>query len=112
MATPTNPMWAHLSALTANPFIPELHADDCDDVTCVRCEPMAIDRLDVPLAVVEAQTAPDLEQQLAELRAHAEQHLAERGAKPSPEHWVQWHEFFDIDPDLRNRDYGQPGGTR
>lgn len=53
--------------------------------------------LDVPL--------PDLEQQLADLRAHAEAHLAERGQTPSPEHWVQWHDFLDIDPDLRGRDY-------
>lgn len=63
-----------------------------------------IERLDTPL--------PDLEQQLAELRAHAEQHLAERGLAPSPLHFDQWHEFLDIDPDLRGRDYGQPGGTR
>jgi hypothetical protein len=53
--------------------------------------------LDVPLA--------RLEQQLAELRSHAEQHLAERGTEPTPEHWEQWHAFLDIDPDLRGRDY-------
>lgn len=29
------------------PFIPELHTDDCDDTSCVRCTP-TIDRLDVP----------------------------------------------------------------
>ncbi|MDQ0694298.1 hypothetical protein [Streptomyces sp. W4I9-2] len=27
----------HLAALDAAPYIPELHADDCDDNTCVRC---------------------------------------------------------------------------
>jgi hypothetical protein len=48
---------------------------------------------------------PDLEQQISELRAHAVQHLAERGETPTAEHWVQWHEFLDIDPDLRGRDY-------
>ncbi|WP_405944692.1 hypothetical protein [Streptomyces sp. NBC_00932] len=26
-----------LSRLTAHPFIPELHTDDCDDTSCVRC---------------------------------------------------------------------------
>lgn len=101
MSAPTNPLLAHL---VANPptFIPELHQDDCDDVDCVRCEPTpAIARLDVPL--------PDLEQQLAELRAHAVQHLAERGQAPTAEHWDQWHAFLDIDPDLRGRDYTQPG---
>jgi hypothetical protein len=57
-----------------------------------------IARLDVPLA--------DLEQQIAEIRAHA---LA---ANPTPDgaHWDQWHAFLDIDPDLRGRDY--TGGTR
>ncbi|MEU4133598.1 hypothetical protein [Streptomyces wuyuanensis] len=48
---------------------------------------------------------PSIEQQIAELRAHAVQHLAERGTEPTPEHWAQWHEFLDIDPDLRGRDY-------
>lgn len=57
--------------------------------------------LDVPL--------PVLEQQLAELRAHAVQHLAERGTAPTGQHWDQWHEFLDIDPDLRGRNYQQPG---
>ncbi|MFJ3601838.1 hypothetical protein ACIPVA_03485 [Streptomyces anulatus] len=27
----------HLAALAAAPYIPELHADGCDDKTCVRC---------------------------------------------------------------------------
>lgn len=53
--------------------------------------------LDVPL--------PELEAQIAELRAHALQHLAERGQQPTAEHWQQWHDFLDIDPDLRGRDY-------
>ncbi|MEU2674785.1 hypothetical protein ABZ622_39345 [Streptomyces sp. NPDC007164] len=30
-----NPLLAHL--LSAPPFIPELHTDDCDDTSCVRC---------------------------------------------------------------------------
>ena len=64
--------------------------------------PRSIAALDVP--------ASDLEQQIAELRAHAEQHLAERGTPPSAMHLDQWHEFFDIDPDLRGRDY-TAGGT-
>lgn len=33
----TNPLLSHLAAITATPFIPELHTDDCDDTTCVRC---------------------------------------------------------------------------
>ena len=28
---------AGLSDLMANPFIPELHQDDCDDVACTGC---------------------------------------------------------------------------
>ena len=56
-----------------------------------------ISRLDVPLT--------ELERQLAELRAHAVKHLADRGQAPSGAHWDQWHEFLDIDPDLRGRDY-------
>lgn len=57
-----------------------------------------IERLDVPVA--------DLEQQIAEIRAHA------RAANPDPDgaHWDQWHAYLDIDPDLRDRDY--TGGTR
>jgi hypothetical protein len=56
-----NPLFAHLAWMTANPFIPELHLDDCDDVTCVRCEPPnPIERLDVPAAVVEQQVAADV----------------------------------------------------
>jgi hypothetical protein len=57
-----------------------------------------IERLDVPQA--------DLEQQIAEIRAHA------RAANPNPDgaHWDEWHAYLDIDPDLRGRDY--TGGTR
>lgn len=76
---------------------------------------MTIARLDVPLdklaadmaALVRRQRAAEMDRQLAELRRHAEQHLAERGCTPSPEHWDQWHEFLDIDPDLRGRDYSR-----
>jgi hypothetical protein len=28
---------SHLASMSANPFIPELHTDDCDDTSCVRC---------------------------------------------------------------------------
>ncbi|HTE57051.1 MAG TPA: hypothetical protein VK698_39630 [Kofleriaceae bacterium] len=59
-----------------------------------------IARLDVPQA--------SLEQQIAELRAHAEQHLAERGESPSSYLLVDWHDFLDIDPDLRGRNYTPP----
>lgn len=52
-------------------------------------------------------SAADLEQQIAEVRAHAERHLAERGGTPTPQHLDQWHEWLDIDPDLRGRDYNQ-----
>lgn len=39
MSTETpNPLLAHLANLTAFPFIPELHTDDCDDTSCVRCQ--------------------------------------------------------------------------
>lgn len=31
------PLAAHLAGLTASPFVPELHTDDCDDTSCVRC---------------------------------------------------------------------------
>lgn len=37
MATVPNPLASHLAALAGRPFIPELHADDCDDVSCVAC---------------------------------------------------------------------------
>jgi hypothetical protein len=53
--------------------------------------------LDTPL--------PVLEEQLAALRAHALAHLAERGEQPTGAHFDQWHEFLDIDPDLRGRNY-------
>ncbi|MFF1348451.1 hypothetical protein ACFVZJ_21150 [Streptomyces sp. NPDC058322] len=33
----TNPLLSHLACMTANPFIPELHTDDCDDTSCARC---------------------------------------------------------------------------
>jgi hypothetical protein len=57
-----------------------------------------IERVDV--------TQADLEQQIAEIRAHV---LA---AHPDPDgaHWDLIHEWLDIDPDLRGRDY--TGGTR
>lgn len=60
-----------------------------------------IEQADVKLA--------DLEQQLAEVRAHANEHLAERGEQPTGQLIDQWHEFLDIDPDLRGRDYTQIG---
>ena len=46
-----------LAELATNPpFIPELHADDCDDTSCVRCvDQPQIAALDVPLPVVEQQ---------------------------------------------------------
>ena len=60
--------------------------------------------LDVPLS--------DLERQIAELRAHAMKHLAARGEHPTGLLIDQWHEFLDIDPDLRGRDYNpQPKET-
>lgn len=91
-------------------------------MTTIGIPPRTTEQWDVPAsrltadmaALVERQRqqcADELEQQLAELRAHARQHLAERGTAPSPEHWDQWHEWLDIDPDLRGRDYGQPGGA-
>ncbi|MFE7395673.1 hypothetical protein [Streptomyces sp. NPDC057557] len=33
----TNPLLSQLTAITATPFIPELHTDDCDDTSCARC---------------------------------------------------------------------------
>lgn len=33
----TNPLLSHVAELAAHPFIPELHTDDCDDTSCVRC---------------------------------------------------------------------------
>ena len=33
----TTPALTHLAAQAANPFIPELHTDDCDDTSCVHC---------------------------------------------------------------------------
>ncbi|MGW2837365.1 hypothetical protein ACWCWD_06590 [Streptomyces sp. NPDC001493] len=30
-------LFAHLATLAERPFIPELHHDDCDDSSCVRC---------------------------------------------------------------------------
>lgn len=58
-----------------------------------------IERLDVPVL--------DLEQQIAEIRAHA---LA-KNPDPDGAHWDQWHAFLDIDPDLAGRDYTR-GATR
>ncbi|MFE9432911.1 hypothetical protein [Streptomyces sp. NPDC006640] len=60
-----------------------------------------IEEADVKLA--------DLEQQLADVRSHAKEHLAERGEQPTGQLIDQWHEFLDIDPDLRGRDYTQIG---
>ncbi|MFE0650991.1 hypothetical protein ACFVZH_20620 [Streptomyces sp. NPDC059534] len=51
-------------------------------------------------------TQADLEQQIADIRAHA---LA-ANPQPDGDHWDQWHAFLDIDDDLRGRDY--TGGTR
>lgn len=66
--------------------------------------PRPIAALDVPLEV--------LERQLAELRAHADAHLAQRGETATGLLIDQWHEFLDIDPDLRGRDYTpQPKGA-
>jgi hypothetical protein len=78
-------LFAGLAQAMANPFIPELHKDDCDEPACIRCEP------------------EPLEQQIDAIRAHA------RAANPDPDgdHWDQWHAFLDIDPDLRGRNYGQ-----
>ncbi|NWF25298.1 hypothetical protein HW130_03295 [Streptomyces sp. PKU-EA00015] len=59
MTTPNRPLSARefFSLPTSGvPFIPELHADDCDDVDCVRCvDQPRIAALDVPLPVVESQ---------------------------------------------------------
>lgn len=62
MTTPNRPLSARefLSLPTSGvPFIPELHADDCDDVTCVRCvkPPTSTSRMDVPAAQVAAEFA-------------------------------------------------------
>ncbi|MFD8008144.1 hypothetical protein [Streptomyces mirabilis] len=65
--------------------------------------PRPIRDLDVPLT--------DVERQIAELRAHAAKHLAERGETATGQLIDQWHEFLDIDPDLRGRDYTQPKGA-
>ncbi|MEV4423996.1 hypothetical protein AB0K23_01205 [Streptomyces sp. NPDC049602] len=58
-----------------------------------------------PIERLAVSTA-DLEQQIAEIRAHA---LA-ANPQPDGDHWDQWHAFLDIDPDLRGRDY--TGGNR
>jgi hypothetical protein len=57
MATPTDPLWQHLADMTANPFIPELHDDACDDTGCTGCrQPRSgIARLDVPTETVAAE---------------------------------------------------------
>lgn len=62
------------------------------------------------IAALGAPTAA-LEAQLAELRAHAVQHLAARGETVTAELLDQWHEFLDIDPDLRGRDYTRTGAA-
>jgi len=92
-------------------------------MTTIGIPPRTPEQWDVPASRLSAdmaalverqrqQRATELEQQLDELRAHARQHLAERGQAPSPEHWDQWHEWLDIDPDLRGRDYTRTGGAR
>ncbi|TXS55223.1 hypothetical protein EAO77_02680 [Streptomyces sp. t39] len=63
------------------------------------------------MAGLVARQREQLEAELAELRAHAEQHLAARGEAPTAEHFADWHDFLDIDPDLRGRDY-RTGGSR
>ncbi|MFD5137497.1 hypothetical protein ACFWMX_14845 [Streptomyces sp. NPDC058378] len=64
-----NPLIAHLGALTAAPFIPELHTDDCDDVACTRCVPASqISRVDVPL--------PELIRRVDEMAAMKRAHMA------------------------------------
>ncbi|MDX3328846.1 hypothetical protein PV405_30000 [Streptomyces sp. ME02-6979-3A] len=65
-----NPLIAHLDGLTAAPFIPELHDDDCDDLACARCVPSSeISRLDVPL--------PELIRQVDEMAALKRQRMAD-----------------------------------
>ncbi|WP_328313147.1 hypothetical protein OG432_24710 [Streptomyces sp. NBC_00442] len=75
-----------------------------------------IERLDVPLprlaaemkALVARQRAAALERQIAEISAHA------HAAVPVPDGRLaeQWHQFLDIDPDLRGRDYTRTECTR
>jgi hypothetical protein len=86
-------------------------------MTTIGFPPRTPEQWDVPPARLAADMASlvdrqRLERELSELRAHARQRLAERGTTPLPEHWDQWHEWLDIDPDLRGRDYGRPGGAR
>ncbi|MFE6815950.1 hypothetical protein [Streptomyces sp. NPDC057677] len=57
-----------------------------------------IARLDVPLA--------ELEQQIADIRAR----FLAANPNPDGDHWAAIHEYLDIDPDLRGRDY--TGGQR
>ncbi|MFJ3084646.1 hypothetical protein ACIPJG_33520 [Streptomyces halstedii] len=72
---PPNPLVAHLNTLTASPFIPELHTDECDDTACTRCIPRTIADLDVPLSAVQ--------QDIARIAAEAENR----------------HLLYDADPD-------------
>lgn len=60
------------------------------------------------LTHIDVIETPPLEQQIADIRAHA------KAACPQPDglHLDQWHEFFDIDPDLAGRDYSTTGGAR
>ncbi|MFE6785131.1 hypothetical protein ACFVFF_23030 [Streptomyces sp. NPDC057680] len=57
-----------------------------------------IARLGVPLA--------ELEQQIADIRAR----FLAANPNPDGDHWAAIHDYLDIDPDLRGRDY--TGGQR
>lgn len=51
-----------------------------------------------------------MDEQIEMLRRNARRRIADRGETPTSDHWVQWHEFLDIDPHLWGRDYTD-GGT-
>lgn len=76
------------------------HLDGEIDVQGVRLQVHGLQSYDA-----EAWATRLLEQQLAELRQHAEQHLAERGEGISPDHLADWHAFLDIDPHQAGRSY-------
>jgi hypothetical protein len=59
-------------------------------------------------ALVARQRAEALERQIAEISAHAHAAVPE----PSGALAEQWHQFLDIDPDLRGRDYTRTERTR
>ena len=50
---------------TARPYIPELHTDDCDNTSCVRCVPS----LDEQLSAARAQNA-EAEREIRRQRDH------------------------------------------